>query len=194
MEKIRKYFKKIFLSYRSLPGKKQYIEFFTALLTVPVLLTVIILNFNNLKGNKAKEEPKNEQKTIIITAPPSLDSKSEENTKIINTPKVCKQGIGPVSIDSPHENERITDNPVIVEINYDDSDYCSVVWAYKINDGKLSDYGSNNIALYNPPQGPIKLEVRVKSTTTRDEKVIKRLFFYDGPSSSQPPVASTGAN
>ena len=58
MEKFKKWLKKALFSYRALPDKKQYVEFFTALLTVPMLLTVIILNFNNLQGANKKEEPK----------------------------------------------------------------------------------------------------------------------------------------
>ena len=38
--------------YRALPDKKRYIEFVTALLTVPVLITVLISNFNSLKNNE----------------------------------------------------------------------------------------------------------------------------------------------
>ena len=43
--------------YRALPDKKRYLEFITALLTIPVLLTVAISNVMNLRQNKATPTP-----------------------------------------------------------------------------------------------------------------------------------------
>ena len=46
-EKIKKW-------YRAMPDKKRYIEFITALLTIPVLLTVLITNLSNIRQNNNK--------------------------------------------------------------------------------------------------------------------------------------------
>ena len=191
MNKIKKGIKKTLLSYRALPEKKQYVEFFTALLTVPVLLTVIVLNLNNLKGANKSVEENNGDRTIYVTAPPT----STEEEKPDPTNEACKKEVGPISISYPGENEVITDNPVIININYDDSEYCSVVWSYRINGGRFSEYGSNNIALYNPPQGTIRLELQVKSVASSDEETLRRNFVYEGESDgSQGPSASTSGN
>ena len=193
MNKFKRGIKKALFSYRALPDKKQYVEFFTALLTVPMLLTVIVLNFNNLSGANKKAEPK-ENSPIIVTLPPSNNEDESEITPV-PTSEVCKDGIGPISIVYPEENETVTDNPVTIDINYDDSEYCAVVWSYRINGGRYSDYGSNNIALYNPPQGTVRLELRVKSVVSGDEKTLRRTFTYEGPTgSNNDPSASTSAN
>ncbi len=191
MKKIKSGLKKTLLSYRALPEKKQYVEFFTALLTVPVLLTVIILNLNNLKGvNKPKDDAGGDR-TIYVTVPPSNNDKEEQEP----TNQACKKEVGPISISYPNENEVVTDNPVIINIDYDDSEYCSVVWSYRINGGRFSEYGSNNIALYNPPQGVIRLELRVKSVISSDEEIVRRNFVYEGESDgSKEPSASTSGN
>ena len=193
MNKFKRGIKKALFSYRALPDKKQYVEFFTALLTVPMLLTVIVLNFNNLSGANKKAEPK-ENSPIIVTLPPS-NNEDENDITPEPTSEVCKDGIGPISIVYPEENETVTDNPVTIDIDYDDSEYCAVVWSYRINGGRYSDYGSNNIALYNPPQGTVRLELRVKSVVSGDEKTLRRTFTYEGTTgSNNDPSASTSAN
>ena len=66
LEKWRKW-------YRALPDKKRYIEFLTASLSVPVLITVIILNVSNLKSRNKEEvapvKQETKEKIIIITLP-----------------------------------------------------------------------------------------------------------------------------
>lgn len=190
MNTLKKGLKKALFSYRSLPEKKQYVEFFTALLTVPVLLTVITLNLNNLKGQNKQMTTTPTEKTIYVTVPPR-DASEDEPTP---TNKECKKSVGPVSIASPSEGETITDNPVIIDIDYDNSENCEVVWSYRINGGRFSEYGSNNIALYNPPQGTVRLELRVKSVVSNDEKLLKRTFTYEGQSTDEGTTASSSAN
>ena len=54
--------------YKNLPNKKTHIEFITAILTVPVMVTVILINLNNL--NQSKETSKTIQTIpiqVIIT-------------------------------------------------------------------------------------------------------------------------------
>lgn len=189
VSRLRKSIKKLRYSYRSLPDKKQYIEFFTALLSVPVLLTVIILNLNNLKGKE--EEPKvKDTVPIVVTIP-------ESKTTIIpqTSSAACKKGIGPISISSPEANEVIEDNPVQISIDYDQGEYCAAVWAYSINNGRYSDYSSSSIALYNPPNGTIRFQLKVKSVVTGEEKILNRSFTYQGSASpTTTPVASSSAN
>lgn len=197
MEKIKAYFKRVFYSYRSLPDKKQYVEFFTAILTVPVLLTVIVLNLNNLKNsNKTATAPTpTQERPIVVTLP---DSKDDDKSRREPTPEpskeACKKGIGPISIDYPEENSTIDDNPIIVDINYEEGDYCAVVWAYRINDSRFSDYDDKSIALYNVPNGVVRFQLRVKSILGGEEKVLTRTFTYKGASINITPTASGSAN
>jgi len=179
-------FRRLMLSYRKIPDRKVYIEFITAILSIPVLLTVIILNFNTLFGQKAKT-PVTPTEKIYITSP------AEKNTTNIST-QPCTPGIGFIDIASPVEGETVTDNPVSVSINYDKNGYCEVVWSYRINNGKWSDYDDKSIALYNPPQGAIKFDLRVKSIVNSDTDSLTRNFIYRGTSIINSPVSSSSAN
>lgn len=156
---------------RKLPSKKPYIEVLTAVLTIPVLLTVIILNWNNLKGTREKKEtPKPTESRVIVQSP--TESQPTETT--------CKKEVGPISISSPKEDTTVSSNPVFINIRHSDSSYCSVVWSYRINEGEWSEYSSNNISLYNPPKGKIKFELRVQSTVSQDQEILERNFTYEG--------------
>ncbi len=189
MEGIKKNLKKILTSYRKLPDKKQYIEFFTALLSVPVLLTVILINLNNLNPKKVAPLP-NQNKTIIVSLPPLNQPTTTRSSTSQATPTQCNRNLDPVTIGSPSENETVTENPVSVIISYDQQDYCAVVWSYRINGGSWSDYGNDSLSLYNLPQGQIKLELRVKSVVTGQNSVITRNFIYKGSATAIPVTAS----
>lgn len=190
VSRLRRSINKLRYSYRSLPDKKQYIEFFTAILSVPVLLTVIILNVNNLKGNKDENKDTKEMAPIVVTI-----AESKNDPVVQSTSAACKKGIGSISIAAPEANEVVEDNPVQISIDYDQGDYCAVVWAYSINGGRFSDYSSNSIALYNPPNGSIRFQLKVKSVVTGEEKVLNRSFTYQGSdvSPTTTPVASSSA-
>ncbi len=176
MENVKKSWSRFKKSVKEFHTKKPHIEFFTALLTIPVLLTVIILNLNNLKGgNNNKEESKNE--TIVITQGAGGNEKEKE---IIITKEACEPGIGEVSIASPEENEEITDNPVNIDISYNAGDYCNVVWSYRVNGGAWSSYDDRSIALSNLSNGPIKFELRVKSVVNSEQQNLTRNFEYAG--------------
>jgi len=193
MEKLNRFINKTKKSYKSLPDKKQYIEVFTAALTVPVLLTVIIINLNNLRSTSKPTQvipSPTVDRQIIVNYPTSVDN---TKTGAPSPSAACQQGIGPISIDYPNENETITDNPVQIDINYVKGDYCAVVWSYKINDGKFSGYDDKSIALYNPPQGMTRFQLKVKSIVTGEEKIITRIFIYKGISDISP-TASGSAN
>lgn len=194
MEIFKKAYRKIVADFRKLPERKQYVEFFTAILTVPVLLTVIILNITNLRSaNEKKEETKPEQpvREIIITQP----VQSGEPKVMTVTTEPCEAGIGEISIDYPSEGETVTDNPVQFGITYKAGEYCAVVWSYRINNGRWSDYDDRSVALYNLPQGNVKFDLRVKSVVSGEEKSLTRSFAYRGTADTTPsPTASSSAN
>ena len=174
--------KRVALSYRSIPNKKPYVEFLTALLSVPVLLTVILINLNALRGDKAKTPTPTPavQKIYVTTAPGSSNPEAANPTT-----EDCKKQVGPIAITSPDEGETITDNPTYVNIKYDQESYCSVVWSYRINGGNWSDYDDNSIALYDLPNGNVKFELRVKSLASNDNKSLTRNFIYKGHSDTK---------
>lgn len=181
-EEIKKVQKKGFRqSLKEFHTKKPYIEFFTALLTVPVLLTVIYLNVNNIRGNN-KTETKNEDKTIVITQPAGNSSEKE----VVVTKDACEPGIGNVSISSPDEGESTSDNPLYVDIDYDANGFCNIVWSYRVNGGQWSSFDDRSIALYNLEPGDVKLELRVKSVVNSDTDTLTRSFTYTGTGNLTP--------
>ncbi len=185
MQEKKNFFSRFIRFYRGLPAKKQYVEFFTAILTVPVLLTVIILNVSNLRQeDKAKDKsPEPTPRIIITTLEPRTQAGSTDTSGVTakSTPtEACKKEIGPVDISSPQEGDTVTENPLIISIERDGEGYCAVVWSYRINNGRWSEYDDKSIALYNPPKGQVTLELRVKSVVTGQEKLLTRKFKYDG--------------
>lgn len=197
MRKLALLSKRFFINSKVLSPKKQHLELLTAILSIPVLVTVIILNLyslNNIKDPKAKMTPAPQPEKIFINVPvTSGDQGSSHNTTtVVTTNAPCKKQLGPANIDTPAENETVIDNPTAITISYDDSIYCAAVWSYRINGGKWSDYDNKSIALYNLPQGKIKAEVKIKSIVTGDEKTLTRNFVYNG--SLYQPQASSSAN
>lgn len=182
MESIRKSWNRFKKSVKEFHTKKPHIEFFTALLTIPVLLTVIILNINNLKSNESKnKEQSTKTETIVIT---QGDNSNKEQKEVVITKEACKAGIGDIEIVSPEEDENIKDNPVNIDINYDQGDFCEVVWSYRVNGGNWSSYDNRSIALYNLTPGNVKFDLRVKSVVNSSQKNLSRSFIYSGLSDS----------
>lgn len=205
MEKVTALSKKVIRSYKTLPDKKQYIEFFTALLSVPVLITVIMLNINSLKISNKSNTPApapqvKEEKVFVPVKTENTGSSGSKNTVITvpdtpapaqsgeSTSSPCKPGIGPVSITSPQEGDTISDNPVSIIVNYTAGEYCAAVWSYRLNNGSWSDYDDKSIALYNLPKGKIKIDLRVKSIVNGQEQTLTRNFTYNGSSQAQEPT------
>ncbi len=61
-------FQRIKKWYKALPDQKKYIEFVTALLSIPVLLTVLLINLSNLNNKKEPTlTPISKEKVIVIT-------------------------------------------------------------------------------------------------------------------------------
>lgn len=172
---------------RKLPNGKAYLEVITAALTIPVLLTVIILNFSNLNNNKKSTPsptPSVSEKVIYVPG-------QEKNIVTPTSSQNCKKEIGPVKISFPLEGETVSDNPVYFTIDYNDKDYCAVIWSYRVNGGSWSNYTSNNPVIYNLPNGDVKFELKVQSTVIQKEINLVRNFIYKGSSS---PTATSSAN
>lgn len=174
--------------YRDLPNKKQYVEFVTAILSVPVLVTVIISNVNNLRTKDAQENTTPTPTTVIkyVTSGAQDPEKSEKPT-VTPTPTLsptvgeCKKEVGPVDISYPEEGGVVTENPVTVTISYHPGEYCAVVWSYRINGGNWSPFDDKSIALYGMNRGEKKLELKVKSIASGAEKTLTRNFSYQPP-------------
>ncbi len=179
--------------------KKPIVEFIVAVLSVPSILLLLLLNFKSLT-NPANAKP-TPTPTNAISVPGSNSNffsrpvirEPNTTTSTSDTQTPCVKGLGPVNITAPNEGDTVTSNPVEVDIDYDNSTYCSAVWAYSINGSNWSDYNNNSVALYNLPNGPIKFQLRVKSITNSDTTTLTRNFTYTG-STNSPPNASDSAH
>ena len=174
--------------YKDLPNKKQYVEFVTAILSVPVLVTVIMSNVNNLRGKEAEGTTVPTPTTIIkyVTSgaqdPEKNVKPSETPTPVISpTTGDCKKEVGPVDISYPEEGGVVTENPITVTISYHPGEFCAVVWSYRINGSSWSPFDDKSIALYGMTAGTKKLELKVKSIASGAEKTLNRTFQYEPP-------------
>lgn len=176
------------------PERKVYIEVITAVLTVPVMVTVLITNFNNLSAKKEAAKPSEPTKQeIILREIPSNNQAPLTNAnekQPAPDSDTCKETIGPLTISYPQEGQVVVENPVNIIIRYDDKTYCSVVWSYRINNGPWSEYSSNSIALYDMPSGEKKFDLRIQSTVSQEQELISRSFTYVNSST---PVATQSA-
>ena len=126
--------KKIQSWYRGLPDKKKYIEFFTALLTIPVLLTLILNNIGNIQERNQRELegdtpapqvtilPVEVERPVIVNGDTTPATPSADD----QTPTECKREVGPVSIVNPSEGQVIDSGTVGVDISYTIGEYCAV--------------------------------------------------------------------
>ena len=185
---------------KKLPEHKPKLDFLAAVLTVPVLITVLILNLSNL--NK-----KNLPTTITptVTQAPSPATSIQTTTKEVpiiivssptpaptSNPNTCKQEIGPLTIEYPQENQTVSDNTVCININYHGDGYCPVTWSYKLNNGSWSDYSNNSVCISNLQQGQNTFLLQVKSTPTGDTQVFTRHFIYN-PANMNTPTPTQSA-
>jgi hypothetical protein len=177
---------------KKVTGKKHHLDFLTAILTIPVLLSVIIINYSNLQNmqnNKNIPTPTPIEKIIVV---PQTQTNTEKSTT--PTSATCIKNIGPVTISTPKEGEFVTENPVCININYTDSSYCSVVWSYRINNGTWSDFSSNNPCIYNLPGGNVKFELKIQSTVAQKEIDLTRNFTYKGGNNPIPSATSSATS
>jgi hypothetical protein len=190
---IQKFFKKIQKWYVSLPDKKRYIELFTAILSVPMILTAILVNMSTI--NKSKESSTGATPTStpiqIVVENPASGSGNMNPPKINITPTPtptkaeCKKDIGEIEILSPQEGEIITTNNMCINISTD-SNYCPVTWSYKLDDNNWSDYNNNDICLYNLTAGKKDLQIKVKSTVIDKTITLERTFTYQNSTTPTP--------
>lgn len=182
-------FSKIKAWYRGLPDKKRYVEFITALLTVPVLLTVLITNLssiNNSKKNQQIPTPAVAPTEKIIVVTNQVTPATSISPTLTPTTATCKKEVGPTKITKPVEGELVTTDAVCVEISYDDSTYCPVNWRSRVDGGDWSDLNNKNFCLYNMSPGPHELELNVKSTASTDELTLIRNFYYKSKTAPTP--------
>lgn len=185
---------------KKLPAQKPHLDFLAALLTIPVLLTIIYLNFQTINKPPTSPTPSTSPtKTVEIRYIPSATQNKIITPVIVtNTPQptqppACIKDIGPIDIVSPQEGQTVTNNPVCIDINYQAGNYCSVVWAYQINNSPLSDYSNNSVCLYNLPQGQNVFELHVKSLSSPSTKTLRRTFIYNGPTPTIQPTPTNAA-
>lgn len=173
--------------YDKLPEQKKRLDFITAFLTIPLLITLIISNILNVrsKSNESKESEKEQQPTTIVitSAPPNTSANGMtiipiEITKEVQTTPgpECKKDIGPIAISYPSENQTVSDDLVCIDISYEQGDFCSVVWSYRINQSTWSDFTNKQVCFNKLPAGKIKFELRVKSVVSVKEKLLERNF------------------
>ncbi|MBP7832832.1 MAG: hypothetical protein KA035_03615 [Candidatus Levybacteria bacterium] len=192
----KKKLSKFLNSIKKAPDRKHYLEFVTAALSIPVLLTVILVNINNLNASKATPEatpaPSTPPREIIIRENTGSSNNTNVQPTVIaptNT-EICKKEVGPIAITSPKEGSTVTDNPVNFVIKHDEA-YCSVVWSYRINNGSWSEYSSNAPSIYNMPNGNVRFQLRVQSTVSNDTDSIELNFNYQGGSSVNTPAPTS---
>lgn len=178
-EKIHKFARSV----ARLPDKKKYFELITAVLSIPVLLSVILLNYTNLQNQRnPKEDTDTTPTPAIITIIQERNNANSggSNTTVPTTNSECTPEVGPVTITSPEAGETTDANPLSIIINQNDpnDDYCAIVWSYRINDGPWSNFDDKDIYIYNLESGEKKLDVRVKSLISGDEETISRTFSY----------------
>jgi hypothetical protein len=173
IDKIRKW-------YRSLPDKKVYFELLGAVLTIPVLITVILLNLANLNKGKADPTPTPQVIRVVETQTPAriVTVIPAEAGQRISPQASCKKQIGPVNISSPQEGEITSRNPVCTTVSYTAGEYCGIEWAVKIDNGAYSEFDDKDVCFYNLPNGAKTLTVKVRSTEGGEELILQRNFVY----------------
>jgi hypothetical protein len=203
---------------RQLPERKKYIDVITAIMSVPILLTVMVTNISNLTPKKdANASTKTENKLsptiteVIKIVPVEVHDNNTTNNEVESKPSPtpidiirttvtptsspsCKKEVGPVSIISPVENESVSTDPTCIDISYKSGEYCGATWAYRIDGGSWSEYMDNSICIHNISNGAHKLELKVKSNSSADEKLLIRNFVYSGQNSVTTTVTATPTN
>lgn len=191
MEKIHK----LKSAVHALPDKKRYAEFITAVLSVPVLITVLIMNMNNLKKTNSVVPETTPTPTVAVTTPKAKEP-TEFPTPSIAPVTSCTKEVGPIEIASPKENEIIETNPISIDIERQGNSFCEVVWSYRINNDPWSEYIDKSIFLYNLSPGEKTIEVKVRSIASTDQKILKRIFIVPGKDDPipTPTTASSSAS
>ncbi|NTU73892.1 hypothetical protein HGB07_07070, partial [Candidatus Roizmanbacteria bacterium] len=120
--KVAKIVKKI----KAFTIKKIHLEYITAVLSIPVLVTAIIINVNNLTKKDVKPTVTPTPQIINVSDKYLTQNQGIPTSIVSATSQVCQKRIGPISISEPIEGQTITDNPLCFAIDYSDTNYCSV--------------------------------------------------------------------
>lgn len=186
IEKVKKW-------YRKLPDKKRYLEFITAFLTIPVLLTVLLSNVANLQNQKKVEPTPTPLTTPMINTPSPTTRVTPTDPTPTTTPSAqCTPGIGPIEIVYPEENSTVSNDPVCLDIPRQGGNYCSVVWSYRINGSNWSNYTDREVCMYGLTPGTKQLDLRVKSIVSGEEKILRRTFTVAGSVATPTPATQSG--
>jgi hypothetical protein len=192
MELIKKLPPTIKRAVKRLPDVKPHLDLIAAGLTIPVLVTAVLLNFGNLQtkltGQTLAPTPTSQIPRVIDNTASQVKITSMPSTPQATNSATCQAGIGNISIASPLEGQNITNNPVCININYQSGNYCSVVWAYRVNGGPLSDYGNNSVCLYNLSPGKTIVELDVKSLVNTNTQTLIRTFTVVGAVTTPTPT------
>ncbi|MEI8068020.1 MAG: hypothetical protein WCG91_03705 [Candidatus Shapirobacteria bacterium] len=181
--------------YGRLHDKKRHVELITAALSVPMMLTVILVNLNNINAQKNKPEETQTPTPIqvIIDNPDKsiATTSTGQKTTIAPTKTECKKEIGPIEILSPQEGEIISTDKVCINISTN-TQYCPVTWSYKLGTDNWSEFNNNDICLYNLTPGKKQLQIKIKSAVVDKVITLQRNFIYQN-SSQISPIASPSA-
>lgn len=170
--------------YRSLPDKKVYFELLGAVLTIPVLVTVILLNLNNLNISNKKNDPAPTPQIIRIVEKTPIDNSvttvpvNMGGSQRVSPQAACKKEIGPVTISSPQEDQVTNKNPVCITVSYKTGDYCGIEWAVKIDGNSYSEFDDKDVCYYNLSSGSKTVSVKVRSKEGGEELILQRNFQY----------------
>src|SRR5258706_5320632 len=107
---------------KKLPASKPHLEFIAAILTIPVLITVLLLNLANINSSKKATL------TPIPSAQNNIPVHTVERVTSPNptaNPTSCIKGIGPIDISYPQEGQVVSDSPLCIGITYTQGDYCA---------------------------------------------------------------------
>jgi hypothetical protein len=183
--------------------KKPLIELVVAILSIPSLVLIVLLNYNTLRNSNKSPEPtvnpasnsavptSNTVMPNFFTAPLTRTPHPTEVQNASQAP--CNKSLGPVTITYPSEGSTVNTNPAEVDISYDNSTYCGAVWSYSVNGSNWSDYNNSSVALYNLSNGPVTFQLRVKSITSTDTTAVTRHFTYTGGATAAVPTTASSS-
>lgn len=165
--------------------QKIHLDWIISILSIPVLITAIIINWGNLSHKPTSVMPSVSPSPQVIVVP------QEGQSALPTSIPSCTKSIGPLTISYPKEGQTVSDNPVCITIDYSSPSYCSVVWSYRINNGSWSDFTNTSPCLYNLPNGITHFDLRVNSTVSADSITLSRSFLYNGSGIATPTPTST---
>ncbi len=168
---------------------KPHLDYIAALLTIPVLITAILINVTNLGKSKNVPNPSPAPRSTYGNT--SIETVKATSVPIPTSSSNCTPGIGNVSIDYPQNNSIVSVNPVCISIAYASNNHCAVVWAYRINSGPWSNYSNDSVCLYNMPSGQITYDLQIKSLVNSDTQIAHTVFTYAPPSPTPTPIGVT---